>query len=96
MVGLFIRHRAWLQAIACWLLVLAASPCTAPFATFDLLPSAPATTFDTGKTKISNDDLLTVPGPALIHQTIAKSATPVLDAIVVRQTLDSQHAVLRL
>jgi hypothetical protein len=61
----FRRLRTWMRPVAVILLLLAASPLTAPFATFDVAPvgsGAPA--FDalkSGKTKTANDNALAAP-----------------------------------
>jgi hypothetical protein len=62
------QHRAVERMLALWLLLLAASPCTAPFSTLDLgaLQGAPAV--DSAKSKASHDDAIAAPALAIaIH-----------------------------
>jgi hypothetical protein len=62
MSRVFLRHWTLVRACAFWLLLLAASPFTAPFSTLDLSPagtSGPA--IDAGKTKSANDDVIAAP-----------------------------------
>ena len=97
MVGLFRWRHSWLRSVvACCLLILAASPCTAPFSTFDLLPSAPAAPPDAAKTKTSNDDVVAVSGVALTFPIPAAPPAPTLDAPADRHPRASHHTVLRL
>ena len=56
MIGLR-QHASFVRAIAFSLLLLAASPFTAPFATLDLVPVPAAASVDAGKTKTGDDDL---------------------------------------
>ena len=87
---------ACFRAVAILLLALAASPCTAPFSTLDLVPHAPTVTLDGSKTKNANDDMLASLRVSMDPVLIEPAAVPPASAPLVRHDIVSRHAVLRL
>ena len=57
----YVSNRRFTSVVALWLLLLAALPVTAPFATCDLVPLGLAPVLDSVKTKASNDDVIATP-----------------------------------
>lgn len=96
MTGVLLQHRAWFRAVAVWLLLLAASPCTAPFSTFDLLPLEKTATLDAGKTKVSNDPIVMSPAAAGLPQATEIPAAPLSHTPLSWSAREWQHTVLRL
>ena len=90
------RHDAWFRAVALALLLLAASPCTAPFSTFDLLPPGTTATVDAAKSKTSTDDLLPVPRVALLPHTLHAPASLLPLSTPAASAWAALHRVLRL
>jgi hypothetical protein len=91
-----VSYRAIRAAVALSLLLLAASPCTAPFVTFDPVPDAPAATLEGGKAKTSKDGPVTVPSLHELRHIGDAFAVPLSAASPARDFLRARHDVLRL
>jgi hypothetical protein len=89
-------RRPWFRALALWLLLLAASPATAPFSTMDLGPVSTAPSVDAAKTKSGSDPLVwaTAPGTGASAVHVRSIALP--RSTCARHALDTCHVVLRL
>lgn len=90
------QDRSWVRVVALLLVLLAASPVTAPFSTLDLNLSSPSPAVDASKSKGSDDDI--VDGSAAFSGVTAVDtrSTPVRPFPRVQQPRESRPVVLRL
>ena len=89
-------RRPWFRALALWLLLLAASPATAPFSTMDLGPVSTAPSVDASKTKDGSDPLVWAADPGAGATAVHARSIALPRSTCTRHALDTRHVVLRL